>query len=227
MKEQKWLNCDVPDPMMDWLENRASDRKLRLFAAACCRNVWSLIAHPDARAAVEVSERFADGLATRKELASARTKALRAFKEFAASMRKMTNPRGFALANRRIVAIGAAKSACEENAHSASYGARTILVDEKRRKPDREKENSYQCQLLREIFGNPFRRRPFDPNWLTPSVKELANALYEKRRFNQMPLLGDALEEAGCDVQDVLEHCRKGGEHVRGCWVVDLILARQ
>jgi hypothetical protein len=85
----------------------------------------------------------------------------------------------------------------------------------------------YQSTLLRDIFGNPFRPVTFNPHWLTATVQRLASLIYEERQFDKMPLLGDALEEAGCDNADVLQHCRAGGEHVRGCWVVDKMLGKE
>jgi hypothetical protein len=78
--------------------------------------------------------------------------------------------------------------------------------------------------MLREIIGNPFRPIACVPSWRTSAVLALARAMYEDRRFDDMPLLADALEEAGCTEEAILKHCRDPGEHVRGCWVVDLIL---
>jgi hypothetical protein len=83
-----------------------------------------------------------------------------------------------------------------------------------------------QAKLLRDIFGNPFRPVVADPSWLTPTVHDLAAAIYADRAFDRLPILADALEEAGCDNTDVLGHCRGPGPHVRGCWVVDLILGK-
>jgi hypothetical protein len=80
---------------------------------------------------------------------------------------------------------------------------------------------------LRDIFGNPFRPVTLNPSWRTPTVKQLAEAIYKERAFERMPILADALEDAGCDNADILSHCRGGGEHVRGCWVVDLVLGRE
>jgi hypothetical protein len=77
------------------------------------------------------------------------------------------------------------------------------------------------------LFGNLFRPAPFDPVWLTPDVAALAQAIYDERRFADLSILGDALEEAGCTNEAMLRHCRDGGEHARGCWVVDLILAKE
>ena len=83
-----------------------------------------------------------------------------------------------------------------------------------------------QAALLREIFGNPFRLLSRESHWTTPTVLSLADSIYENRDFDRLPLLADALEEAGCDNADILAHCRGPGPHVRGCWVVDLF-ARQ
>jgi hypothetical protein len=88
-------------------------------------------------------------------------------------------------------------------------------------------EESNLVALLRHIVGNPFRPVTADPSWLTSIVVALAQAIYDERAFGRMPVLGDALEEAGCGDRDILDHCRQPGEHVRGCWVVDLILGKQ
>jgi hypothetical protein len=88
-------------------------------------------------------------------------------------------------------------------------------------------QSRLQSDLLRCMFGNPFHSVTFHPTWLTPTAKALAEQIYSERAFDRMPILGDALEEAGCTLPDVLEHCRNGGEHVRGCWVVDLVLGKQ
>jgi hypothetical protein len=78
--------------------------------------------------------------------------------------------------------------------------------------------------MLRDIVGNPFRPVAFDPAWRTRQAVAVAQVMYDDRRFEDMPLLGDALEEAGCAAPDILSHCRDLGPHVRGCWVVDLVL---
>jgi hypothetical protein len=80
--------------------------------------------------------------------------------------------------------------------------------------------------LLKCVFGNPFRPIAFDPDWRTSTAVTLARQMYEGRDFAAMPILADALQDAGCDHPDVLAHCRGGGPHVRGCWVVDLVLGK-
>jgi len=83
------------------------------------------------------------------------------------------------------------------------------------------------CELLREIFGNPFRQVRFHAKWLTADVASIAGAIYRSNDFACMPILADALEDTGCTDADILTHCRQPGEHVRGCWVVDLLLAKR
>jgi hypothetical protein len=78
--------------------------------------------------------------------------------------------------------------------------------------------------LLRDIFGNPFRPVAFAPSWRTSTVLALARQMYEFRDFSAMPILADAIQDAGCNSDNILEHCRSPGPHVRGCWVVDLVL---
>jgi hypothetical protein len=84
--------------------------------------------------------------------------------------------------------------------------------------------------LLREIFGNPFRWTIIDPIWLSRNdraVVQLAEGIYQQRAFDRLPILADALEDAGCGDPDMMAHCREPGEHVRGCWLVDLLLGKE
>jgi hypothetical protein len=83
-----------------------------------------------------------------------------------------------------------------------------------------------QSELVREIFGNPFRQVAFFPSWRTDTALSLARQMYESQDFSAMPILADALQDAGCDSADILAHCRGPGPHVRGCWVVDLVLGK-
>lgn len=81
--------------------------------------------------------------------------------------------------------------------------------------------------VLRDIFGNPFRPIAFDPEWRTSNVVSLSKSMYESRDFSAMPILSDALQDAGCENEDILNHCRSDGPHVKGCWAVDLILGKE
>jgi hypothetical protein len=92
---------------------------------------------------------------------------------------------------------------------------------------DSVRERQKQCYLIRDIFGNPFRPITFDTNWRTSTVVSLARSMYESRDFSTMPILSDALQDAGCENEDILNHCRGEGPHVRGCWVGDLVLGKE
>lgn len=84
-----------------------------------------------------------------------------------------------------------------------------------------------QFEVVRDIFGNPFRPVTFDPHWRISSVLDLANSIYDQRAFDRMPILADALVDVGCDNDDIIQHCRGPGPHVKGCWVVDLVLGKE
>src|SRR5262249_12027604 len=80
-----------------------------------------------------------------------------------------------------------------------------------------------QVELFRDIFGNPFRPVALDPRWLTSTVGALAGGIYDEFAFDRLPILADALIDAGCEDEGILTHCRSGGAHARGCWLVDLL----
>jgi hypothetical protein len=92
--------------------------------------------------------------------------------------------------------------------------------------PDRAAEAAAQAALLRDIFGNPFRTVTLDPSWLTSTVVALAAGIDAESAFDRLPILAVALQDAGCDSAEVLDHCRDEGPHVRGCWVVALVLGK-
>jgi hypothetical protein len=89
-------------------------------------------------------------------------------------------------------------------------------------------EQGAQVILVRDLF-NPFHARAADHAWLAwndGTLPKLAQVIYDERRFDSLPIIADALEEAGCTHAAILAHCRGPGPHVRGCWVVDLLLGK-
>jgi hypothetical protein len=84
-----------------------------------------------------------------------------------------------------------------------------------------------QADLIRCIFGDPFRPVAVDPAWLTSDVLTLARGIYDEKAFDRLPILADALQDAGCEDEALLSHCRGPGPHVRGCWVADLVLGKE
>ena len=89
------------------------------------------------------------------------------------------------------------------------------------------RSNDFETALLRDLFGNPFHAITIKSRWLTSTVTSIAQGIYEERAYDRLPILADALENAGCTDHDIIQHCRHKGEHVRGCWVVDLILGEK
>jgi hypothetical protein len=218
MTEAEWLQWRDPAMMLRHLRGKASNRKLRLFACACCRRIWDLLTEEGSRKAVDVAERFADGLATDQDLSCAAEGARSAVTMF------------------HILGDGNMYSeAWESAAHASAAEWATISCASDPDYPSHAAryaggDPAAQCGLLRDVFRNPFQPMPsVNPAWLRwndGNILRLAQAIYDERRFGDLPILADALEEASCTDQDFLAHCRSGGEHVRGCWVVDLLLGK-
>jgi hypothetical protein len=214
MTEAEWLACSDPRPMLRQLHYNYSHRKKRLFACDCARRLWELL--PDgSRQAVETAERFADDEATKKELIDARTKADEACRYLGAN----TAPKV------------AAKATGWDAVYAAEDASAVVLstVALQWGGVSAKAERVRQCCVLRDLVGNPFRSVVLDPAWLAWSgdvVPKIAQAIYGELRFADLPILADALEDAGCADAAILAHCRSGGEHVRGCWVIDLLLGK-
>ena len=267
MTEAEWLTSEDPAAMLRWLGNlpaegtdgegrryvvSVSDRKLRLFACACVRQVWDRLTDPRSRQAVEVAERFADGEVEAEEMTIAREAANAA-------------ARAAARAADWAADWAAARAAARAAAWAADWAAARAAAW------------AVHAHLLRDIVGNPWRP-PADPwvgplracpSWDAEAVWATAHAAYDERRDDgtldpaRLAILADALEEAGCDDEHILRHLRgeeyvlnrmrlghvvtfgpdgnviaRGpqrveqwqpmtGPHVRGCWALDLILGKE
>lgn len=241
MTETEWLGCTDPQPMLEFLKGKASDRKLRLFGTACCRRIWQLL-DEQSRHKVVLAERFADGFADKDEMPTpwplgglgqeplseywAKLKAIASARDAAKMAAALaTDQVGLdhpachaAYYSAGAVAwkiAGAAKSAT----HAASWASAWNQAE--------ADEYEEQVRLLRDIFGNPLRPAALRPSWLTPDVVTLAGHIYYDRVFVRMQELADTLEGARCDNADILMHCRQPGPHVGGCWVLDLLLGKE
>ena len=200
-------------------------RRRRLGACACARRVLPLLDDaPAAVAVVEAAERYADDRtapANWRSVVAARTALQQLFDDLA-NIKTSTVRRRYALHAVRAVSAADASGMAKVFtwAHMARRGrplARGVT------------EPAAQHAIIRDIFGNPFRPVAFSPKWRTSTAVSLARTMYDSREFSAMPILADALQDAGCDNEDVLKHCRSAKPkqvHVRGCWVVDLVLGK-
>jgi hypothetical protein len=210
--------------MLEFLRGKASDRRLRLFACECCRRIWHLLVHQWSREAVEVAERYADGAATEEELEVAKENAWE-FRDHLSFDERFCDLDAYDNARNAFDAPAWATELPDDYL-SKKYGWYPLRVVVAVQRALGTAEGNEQAELVRCIFGNPFQPVAVDPGWLTPGVVELARTIYEARMFERMPELAGALGRAGCDDADILAHCRQPGEHVRGCWAVDLILGK-
>jgi hypothetical protein len=198
MTEAEWFAGTDPYALLRFLQNKATERQLRLFAIACLRRMARVhrsgFVDPMKFA---LCERVADGLESPDKLWPL------LFSSDAASLAALADP------------MDAARNC-------AWFATHRIWMER-----SMDNERAPQCDLLRCIVGNLFRRSLLDSAWLrwnNGTVRKMALAIAAERAFENVPILADALEEAGCTDQHILTHCRRSTEHVHGCWVLDLLL---
>jgi hypothetical protein len=232
VNEKQWLNATSPRAGLDYLcsaevaanRRKAGRRKLRLFVCACARRIWNLIPAGPHREAIELGERLCEGEDAKKRIAS-----LRNHDGQGSLAHRHAAHAGMACVDTNIwyaavagsfaaaMAAGWAQVEAEGGENMQTYDQGVVA------------EERAQVALLREIVGNPFRPLAVDPSWRAwneGTMVQLAHGIYADRAFDRLPILADALEEAGCHNTAIFDHCRQPGEHVRGCWVVDAVLAK-
>jgi hypothetical protein len=225
MTEAEWLQSDDHFQMTYFVAERMSLRKLRLAEVAVCRRVEHHLVDDRSRRALEVSEAYADGLVSDEMLAEARSHAEAAYQS--------QLPHNYSA---RDVQVTAALYVCCSVGTESDMRMQVDMIDivlgapkppPDSIPPELRAASVAEAELVRDVFGNPFRPVIFSPSWRTDTALTLARQMYEARDFSAMPILADALQDAGCDSEDILNHCRGPGPHVRGCWVVDLVLDKQ
>ncbi len=230
MSEDQWLTCADPKSMLAFLLGKVSDRKLRLFSCACCRRIWRLFNEKE-RKAVEAAENFADGTITWQQLDAvwdADGVTAVGHTVDGATSKDTRWGADWAATNEIQAAFEREATTLRRPFSSDPAGIRAWAAARlQMRDATQRRENIAQVNLLREIFGNPFRPAIFDPTWRTLTAVALAQAMYEQRNGDRLLDLADDLERAGCLDQPILGHCREAGGHVRGCWVVDLVLGKE
>jgi hypothetical protein len=216
MTEQEWLASTSSQELLNYLYGQGSERKKRLLACACCRSIWRLLHDERSRTAVQRAEAFADGMVALADLEKGRMDADDAVDESSDRAEEAA----------RI----AAQESCWPQMHGENRDddfALHVACDAAHATCNVATEFAAQAPIVRDIFGNPFRPVTVNPTWRTSNVTTLAQSIYDDRAFDRLPILADALEDAGCDNADILNHCRQPGEHVRGCWIVDLLLGKE
>jgi hypothetical protein len=234
--EAVWLAAVVPRPMLDHLRGRLSERKQLLLVCACARRLWLLLPDPRGLELLEAAERYADGEISQDDLLRARF-AASTWASCESGIDQLTYLRGAlcrAPTGRPEVAW---HRTWEATSFALNFSAFLVERDRVRfakpgvvRGKAWDEEARAQADLLREIVGNPFRPCPPLPaavlRWQDRLVPRLAQSTYDEQRWGQLPVLADALLDAGCEDDALLDHCRGDAEHVRGCWAVDALLGR-
>ena len=223
MTEQEWLTATDPDVLWDFLSDKVSDRKYQLYAVAWCRRIWDLFPTMHARGVVDALEQLADGTADQELLENAKDRLLEDEQSY--DVHSDTNSAQAYAHSAAVTCWGDKGSALASVA--PDYCQEALHVQSGSKSRDLRAELRAQAEMVREFFPNPFRPVTLDPRWLSSTVLDLARTIYEERLYERMPILADALMDAGCDGEEIINHCQESGPHVRGCWVVDLILSKE
>ena len=241
MTEADWLTGTEFAAHVGYIADRLAPRRQRLLAAGFCRAVSHLFDHPDLNAALAVVEWYADGRDSIAELEKARQRcrvlAQEAYESYARQVDGGLSGGEQDVRHELAWAVSFAATSplpvlmVGTRAANAAVQARTgagLLVPVAT--PAFDAAVAEQSRVMRgvvwDVVGNPFRPVAFAPDWRTDTAVSLARHMYESREFSAMPILADALQDAGCDSDAVLNHCRHESGHVRGCWVLDGVLGR-
>jgi hypothetical protein len=251
LTEEQWLTERSPARLLRYLQQHrritkvpGGQRRVWLFKIGCCRLIWDRMEVERSRHAVEICERCVEGQARRTELAAAATWATEADREASqkcqeASVRAGQNDIPTFLSSCAASAARWATYTRVMKGGLSTVAMFTIPVlasnqpdwtPEERSPAARERAAGLVADLARCIFGNPFQPIAIDEAWIADkgsTVARMARAIYDERAFDQLPILSDALEEAGCTDAAILKHCRQDRHHARGCWVVDALLGER
>lgn len=226
---QEWLACRDPVELLMFLNHRASDRQLRLFGCACLRRVQYRLTDGRLVETLQRAEEFADGFASVTDLRAPLADLV------PESIDPHTSADAWAAASALTFVgsdeppwYGGPDSWAVSHVHRTAAAARRLSGDYHR-------EAIWQADLLHCLCpwlpGYLFNYAPGLADavlaWNDGLVRSLAQGVYADRAFDRLPVLADALEDAGCSDAELLGHCRGSGPHARGCWVVDRILSKE
>jgi hypothetical protein len=238
MTEAEWRQSTDPNPLLIFLQSRSSDRKRRLLACAFCRDTGQHIQDGRFWRAIEAGESWADERRSPDTEDEFYDDILNFYDDLMNLDRELLQAQDYAALSTVFLAVSCLS---DDPLHlfiqsvPGFWGRlrekgrdvvdRLMLgISYRKRKPHPQ----HWCRFVHDIFGNPFRPVAFNPAWRTDTAVTLARQMYESRDFGAMPILADALQDAGCENEDILNHCRDPKQpHVRGCWVVDLVLGKE
>jgi hypothetical protein len=220
MTESDWLRCECPERLLASLctDGEPPDlRKLRLFACACCRRIKGQIG-ADCWRLIEAYERQAGSAGIPPEVRAAAAKFDRERRSYPfqshSTGARVVGWLSSADLYRALPDLLCLARASERAARNAAGGQWSAGPDPR----------TIQADLLRCVFGDPPAEAAFDPTWRTPDVRAIAQMVRDEQAFGHLPILGDALEDAGATHECLLRHCRQDAHHARGCWAVGLTL---
>jgi hypothetical protein len=216
--EEVWSICTEPGTMLHSLDGKGSERKLRLFGSACCRRISEFIPEERIKRLIGLNEEFADNRLDQSQYLAAWHQAADAYRKFDNSL----GTKSYAYAMGAVLGLGVRLDLVAVTNEIAE------LITQVLSPLFAVIEQEHQAHLLRDIIGNPYQQQMLDRAWRTSTVLALASQVYETRDFSPLPILADALQDAGCDDEMILSHCRNPEQiHVRGCWLVDLLTYRE
>ncbi len=223
MTEAEWFASVDAERMRVFLASKpVSLRKVMLFRVGCCRIQYQHLTIKEARQAVDVAELLADGQILLEQTRNTWSSGIKRFLKYCSS-------KNFQKSRRE-------KSELASRINMAGFAIDCLDVEHTRKaeflpEPSEYLDHRHLYQIapavFRELFGNPFRPVAINLAWLTSTAVGIAQGIYDDRAFDRLPILADALQDAGCENEDILAHCRDEGPHVRGCWVVDLVLGKE
>ncbi|QEL13870.1 hypothetical protein [Limnoglobus roseus] len=226
MTKEEWLVTSDVATMLQSLDPHKYDRKLRLFACACCYRIWKFLDSDVSRELLDVSERFADGKV--------------AYEYLEKTVVRLNTSEGEHHRAIQAVRTGAAafQASYKSSAYSiqlcAKYAADAVglaadigLNQQFKRWSAQHTEEQCQRSILTDIIPFPEYNVDLDSSWFSSTAVAIAQGIYDDKSFDRLPILADALQDAGCEDENILNHLRSDGSHVRGCWALDLVLGKE
>jgi hypothetical protein len=242
MTDSEWEECASEERMLEVLRGKeVSRRRASLFLCAVCRMNWHLLYDPASQECVEIVERFVDGQASDEELRYSRYCAECSTFGYDFAPARWRGQTKLPVGVQKLLQMGVIseqdfereEAAVEPQVKQQFLAAANLAYNAGSTRPledsclltNLRRIDGPVAAIARCIFGPP-GKEPIEARWVSPNVQTLAQTVYTGCDYDKLPVLADALEDAGCQKSNILKHCRESIRHFRGCWVVDLLLAK-